>query len=82
MIVFGALSVAVTAYQSAGFGGTISAPAGTDSAAGTDLLNKYFPVTAANPTNLVYKLSDAGLAGRRGDRDGDHPAAGGRCSPG
>jgi RND superfamily putative drug exporter len=56
VIVFGALSVAVTAYQSAGFGGTISAPAGTDSAAGTDLMNKYFPATAANPTNLVYKL--------------------------
>jgi putative drug exporter of the RND superfamily len=57
VIVFGALSVAVTAYQSAGFGGTISAPAGTDSAAGTNLMNKYFPATAANPTNLVYKLS-------------------------
>jgi RND superfamily putative drug exporter len=57
VIVFGALSVAVTAYKSAGFGGTISAPAGTDSAAGTNLMNKYFPTTAANPTNLVYKLS-------------------------
>jgi len=57
LVVFGALSVAVTAYKSAGFGGTISAPAGTDSAAGTNLLNKYFPATAANPTNLVYKLS-------------------------
>ncbi|TVY99872.1 MMPL family transporter [Trebonia kvetii] len=57
VIVFGALSFAVTGYESAGFGGTITAPAGTDSAAGTDLLNKYFPVTAANPTNLVYKLS-------------------------
>jgi putative drug exporter of the RND superfamily len=57
VIVFGALSTAVVAYKSAGFGGTISAPAGTDSAAGTDLLNTYFPATAANPTNLVYKLS-------------------------
>jgi putative drug exporter of the RND superfamily len=56
LIAFGALASAVTAYQSAGFGGTISAPAGTDSAAGTTLLNKYFPATAANPTNLVYKL--------------------------
>ena len=56
VIAFGALSVAVTAYQSAGFGGTISAPAGTDSAAGTSLLNKYFPSTAANPTNLIYTL--------------------------
>ena len=57
VIVFGALAAAVTAYSSAGFGGQITAPAGTDSAAGTDLLNKYFPTTAANPTNLVYKLS-------------------------
>ncbi|MGH2927875.1 MAG: MMPL family transporter, partial [Solirubrobacteraceae bacterium] len=57
VIIFGALSVAVTAYQSAGFGGTISAPAGSDSAAGTTLLNKYFPSTAANPTNLIYQLS-------------------------
>ncbi|HEY1824309.1 MAG TPA: MMPL family transporter, partial [Trebonia sp.] len=57
LVVFGALSVAVTAYKSAGFGGTISAPAGTDSAAGTNLMNKYFPTTAANPTNLVYTLS-------------------------
>lgn len=57
VIVFGALSAAVTAYQSAGFGGSISAPAGSDSAAGTKLMNKYFPATAANPTNLVYKLS-------------------------
>jgi len=57
VVVFGALSAAVTGYESAGFGGTISAPSGTDSAAGTDLLNKYFPATAANPTNLVYQLS-------------------------
>jgi putative drug exporter of the RND superfamily len=57
VLVFGALSAAVVNYHSAGFGGTISAPAGTDSAAGTNLLNKYFPSTAANPTNLVYKLS-------------------------
>src|SRR6185312_848001 len=57
LIVFGALSAAVTGYASAGFGGQVNAPSGTDSAAGTDLLNKYFPVTAANPTNVVYKLS-------------------------
>ena len=57
VVVFGALSAAVTAYQAGGFGGSISAPAGTDSAAGTSLLNKYFPSTAANPTNLIYKLS-------------------------
>ena len=57
VIAFGALSIAVTGYQSAGFGGTISAPAGTDSAAGQNLLAKYFPASSANPTNLVYKVS-------------------------
>jgi len=56
VIVFGALAAAFSAYQAAGFGGAITAPPGTDSAAGTTLLNKYFPATAANPTNLVYKL--------------------------
>ena len=82
VIVFGALSVAVTGYQSAGFGGTISAPAGTDSAAGTDLMNKYFPATAANPTNLVYKLSAPGL-GRRRRRSPPRPRScrRSRCSP-
>jgi putative drug exporter of the RND superfamily len=58
VIVFGALSVAVTAYKSAGFGGTISAPAGSDSAAGSNLLAKYFPSSSANPTNLVYTLPE------------------------
>ena len=57
VIILGGLSVAVSGYVSAGFGGAISAPAGTDSAAGTALLNKYFPASAANPTNLVYKLT-------------------------
>jgi RND superfamily putative drug exporter len=57
VIVFGALAAAVTAYQPGGFGGAISAPAGTDSAAGTALLARHFPASSANPTNLVYKLS-------------------------
>ena len=56
VIVFGALASAVTAYQPGGFGGSITAPAGTDSAAGTALLAKHFPASAANPTNLIYKL--------------------------
>ncbi len=56
VLVFGALAVAVTAYKPAGFGGTLSAPAGTDSAAGQALLSKHFPASNANPTNLIYKL--------------------------
>jgi len=57
IVIFGALAIGVASYQPGGFGGSISAPAGTDSAAGTALLNKHFPVSSANPTNLVYKLS-------------------------
>jgi RND superfamily putative drug exporter len=56
VIVLSGLALAVTGYVSAGFGGAISAPEGTDSAAGADLMTKYFPQTAANPTNLVYRL--------------------------
>jgi RND superfamily putative drug exporter len=52
----GALASAVVAYAPGGFGGSINAPAGTDSAAGTALLTKHFPASAANPTNLIYKL--------------------------
>jgi RND superfamily putative drug exporter len=56
VVALSALSLGVLWYQPGGFGGTISAPAGTDSAAGTALLAKHFPASAANPTNLVYKL--------------------------
>jgi RND superfamily putative drug exporter len=57
VVVFGALAIGVGSYKPGGFGGSISAPTGTDSALGTDLLAKHFPVSSANPTNLVYKLS-------------------------
>ena len=57
VVVFGALATGVASYQPGGFGGSITAPAGTDSAAGTALLAKHFPQSSANPTNLVYKLS-------------------------
>jgi putative drug exporter of the RND superfamily len=52
----GALALAVTGYQPGGFGGAITAPPGTDSAAGTASLAKHFPASSANPTNLIYKL--------------------------
>ena len=57
VVIFGALAIGVWSYQPGGFGGSINAPAGTDSAAGTALLAKHFPSSSANPTNLVYKLS-------------------------
>jgi putative drug exporter of the RND superfamily len=57
VVAFGALAVAVPSFKPGGFGGTITAPAGTDSAAGQALLAKHFPSSSANPTNLIYTLS-------------------------
>ena len=57
VIVFGALAVGVTGYKGAGFGGNTTAPAGSDSATGQALLTKYFPQSAANPTDLIFRFS-------------------------
>jgi putative drug exporter of the RND superfamily len=57
VVFFGGLSVAVIGYSSAGFGGDTSAPTGSDSAAGSALLAKHFPQSAANPTSLVFKFA-------------------------
>jgi len=56
IVAFGLLGIGVFSYKPGGFGGTINAPAGTDSAAGQALLTTHFPASSANPTNLVYKL--------------------------
>jgi len=57
VVALGVLAIFVSGYQPGGFGGAITAPAGTDSAAGSALLNKHFPASSANPTNLIYRLS-------------------------
>src|SRR5271169_2653892 len=49
VVVFGGLAFAVLGYTAAGFGGNVSPPAGSDSAAGQALLTKHFPQAAANP---------------------------------
>jgi putative drug exporter of the RND superfamily len=56
VLVFGGLSFAVFGYTAAGFGGNTAPPAGTDSAAGQTLLNKYFPQSSSNPTSLIFKF--------------------------
>ena len=58
LIVFGGLAFAVTGYTAAGFGGNVSPPAGSDSAAGQALLTRHFPQAAANPTNLIFRFSN------------------------
>ncbi|HWE91226.1 MAG TPA: MMPL family transporter [Pseudonocardiaceae bacterium] len=56
LIAFGGLAIASLAYQPAGFGGTTTAPGGTDSAAGNDALAAHFPSTSASPTNILFQL--------------------------
>jgi RND superfamily putative drug exporter len=57
VVFFCALGVAVFGYTAAGFGGNTAPPAGSDSAAGQTLLNKYFPQSAANPTSIIFTFS-------------------------
>jgi putative drug exporter of the RND superfamily len=57
VVAFGAVALGVLGYSAAGFGGTTSPPAGSDSAKGTALLTKYFPESAANPTTPIFKFS-------------------------
>jgi putative drug exporter of the RND superfamily len=57
VLVFGGLAFAVFGYTAAGFGGTTTPPAASDSAAGQAMLTKHFPQSAANPTSLIFKFS-------------------------
>jgi putative drug exporter of the RND superfamily len=57
VVAFGALALGVLGYTAAGFGGTTAAPKGSDSAAGTALLTRYFPESAANPTTPIFRYS-------------------------
>ena len=59
LVVFGGLAVAAGTYVAAGFGGPVTAPAGSDSAAGNTLLAAHFPATAINPTLIVLQLPKA-----------------------
>ena len=56
LVVFGALAVVSASYLAAGFGGAVTGPAGSDSAAGNALLIRHFPQTASNPTVIVLRL--------------------------
>ena len=57
VVFFGGLAFAVLGYSAAGFGGNTSPPSGSDSAAGQTLLARHFPQSSANPTALIFRLS-------------------------
>jgi putative drug exporter of the RND superfamily len=54
VLFFAGLSIAAFGYHSGGFGGSLSAPAGSDAAAGQAILTRYFPQSSSNPTNLLF----------------------------
>jgi RND superfamily putative drug exporter len=58
LVVLGGLAVAAAGYLASGFGGAVTAPAGSDSAVGNALLTEHFPQAAANPTLIVFRLRD------------------------
>jgi RND superfamily putative drug exporter len=58
VVLFGGLAFASLGYVSSGFGGTVTSPSGSDSAAGTALQNKHFPALAASPTDVLFRLPD------------------------
>jgi putative drug exporter of the RND superfamily len=57
VLVFGGLAAAVIGYHSGGFGGALSAPAGSDAAAGNAVLAEHFPQSTSNPANLVMRYA-------------------------
>jgi putative drug exporter of the RND superfamily len=57
VVIFGGLAIGATGYVAGGFGGNTSPPAGSDSAAGTALLARYFPQSSANPTSLIFRFA-------------------------
>ncbi|MHB8393439.1 MAG: MMPL family transporter, partial [Candidatus Dormibacteria bacterium] len=57
LLTFGALAVAATGFRAAGYGGAVTAPAGSGAATGNTALARYFPQATANPTNLVLQFA-------------------------
>jgi putative drug exporter of the RND superfamily len=58
IVIFGALASAVAGYKSAGFGGALTAPSGSDAAAGNAALLAHFPQASENPTNVIMRFPE------------------------
>ena len=56
VIVFGGLGLGLVGYKAAGFG-DVSAPSGSDSAAGQQVIERHFPAANNNPQLLIFKFS-------------------------
>ena len=56
VVVLGGLALAATGYHSSGFGGTTTGPAGSDSAEGTQALDRHDTAAVANPTVVLMRF--------------------------
>jgi len=54
--VFGVLAVFAASFKPGGFGGQVTAPAGSDAAKGNSALTTHFRQSSANPTNIVLRF--------------------------
>ena len=59
IILFGALSLASLGNSPAGFVGATNAPKGTDSYYGNQILDKQFPSSSFNPTEVIFKFDNS-----------------------
>ncbi len=57
LVVFTALSSFVSGYRPGGFGGAVTAPAGSEAALGNAVIARSFPHTASQPTDFVFRFS-------------------------
>jgi len=56
VLLLGALALVALGYRAGGFGGDVSAPAGTSVAAGNAALKAHFPGASVNPTNVIMRF--------------------------
>ena len=57
VLAFAALALAALGYRTASLSRSAAAPAGSDAAAGNALITRYFPHSAASPSNLVFRYA-------------------------
>jgi len=58
VVIFGGLGLGLVGYKSAGFG-DVSAPAGSDSAAGQKVIEQHFPAANDNPQLLIFRFNQS-----------------------
>ncbi len=59
VIFFGGLAIGVFGYKAGGFTSGTNPPAGSDSALGNKLLSEHYPKSSANPTAIIFRLSQS-----------------------